>query len=267
MIMSFMSADDVNIHYLEAGSNSPIIFLHGLSDSSQFWEQLTNTLPNEYRIISPDLRGHGRSTKTSKITMDLFTRDLNNLINTLGIEKAVIIGFSLGALIALNFTLEHPDKVKSLILMSAYSSTSSDTRKKIGYLQKVTNERGVDGFFDEMIGLVYPSEFKIDQSTILKYKTIAVNNNSTDSLIRSLDVCKNFNVKDKLGGINIKTLIICGIEDSFVSNHCSEDLYQNIKNSKLIELEDAGHNILVPEKINEVKLEVVKFLKESKDII
>lgn len=259
--MSMMKINGVNIHCRDIGSGFPIILLHGLSDSSNFWDPLINSLSTHYRTVAPDLRGHGGSDKTSRITMELFTSDLEKLMEELEIQDTIIIGFSLGALISLNFALKHPKKVRSLILLSGYCYNSPELVNRFQNLQEVTKDKGVGGFFDEMIQLVYPEEFKFDEEILSESKEIALNMNNEESLICSLEVCKNFDVKDRLIEINVPTLIFCGNEDILVEPKNSEELGNGIKNSKLIKLDGAGHNIMVPEKTDGIILEILNFIE------
>lgn len=259
--MSRLELNDVKLSYMDKGSGFPIVLLHGLSDSSQFWEPLIDQLSKDHRTLAFDLRGHGGSGKTSRITMELFTNDLEKSMEELGIEESIIIGFSLGALISLQYTLNNPNKVKSLILLSSYSQCKQELYKTFQNLQEITREQGVEGFFDKMVSLVYTSEFKFDGKKLLEYKEIAVKMNSAESLIRSLDVCKNFNVNERLDEIKPPTLIFCGNEDILIPPENSEELNRGIKNSKLIKLSRVGHNIMVPEKVDQITSEIVKFLK------
>lgn len=257
-----MKINDVNIHLRDNGDGFPIILLHGLSDSSHFWDPLIDRLSSHYHTVAPDLRGHGGSSKTNNISMEIFTGDVKGMMEELGIEETIIIGFSLGALISLNFALKHPKKVRSLILLSGYGHNGPELIKRFQNLQDITLERGIGGFFDDMIQSVYPKEFEFDGEILAESKAIALNTNTKESLIYSLEVCKNFTVKNRLKEINVPTLVFCGNEDILIENKNSEELRRGIKNSKLIQLEGVGHNLLVPDKIDEIILEILKFLDE-----
>lgn len=254
--------NDVDIHCRDYGNGFPIILIHGLSDSSYFWDPLINRLSGHYRTVVPDLRGHGVSSKTNRISMELFTHDVEKLMEELDIEETIIIGFSLGASISLNFTLEHPKKVKSLVLLSSYCYNGPELVERFQNLQEITRDKGVGGFFDEMIKLVYPKKYIFDEEILAESKEIALDMNTKESLIHSLEVCKNFNVGDRINEIKIPTLIFCGNEDILIDPKNSEELNMGIKNSKLIKLDKVGHNLLLPASTDEIVRDILRFLGE-----
>ena len=186
--MPIIKFNNLKIHYLDEGKGEPLILLHGLSDSSNFWKPLINEFSKEYHLIVPDLRGHGISSKNVRISMKLFTQDLYNLVDKLDIQDAHIFGFSLGALIAQNFSLEYPQNVKSLVLLSAFSHCKPQLQDTFKKLEKITFNEGISGFFDMMIKLVYTPEFILDHDEIYTYKETAIKMNSTYALLQSLNL-------------------------------------------------------------------------------
>lgn len=105
-----------------AGQGFPILCLHGHPGSSRTMSVFTEPLSRHYRTISPDLRGYGRSQTTKPFTMDDHLADLEALLNRQSIECCLILGWSLGGILAIELALRHPDRVAGLILVatSAY---------------------------------------------------------------------------------------------------------------------------------------------------
>ena len=111
---------DIQLHYSEQGQGQPLILLHGNGeDSSYFIHQLSHFSSN-YRIIAIDTRGHGKSPRGDKsFTIKQFAEDLNDFMDEKGIAKAILLGFSDGGNIALEFALKHPEKVDKMIVDGA----------------------------------------------------------------------------------------------------------------------------------------------------
>lgn len=111
---------DIQLHYSEQGQGQPLILLHGNGeDSSYFIHQLSHFSSN-YRIIAIDTRGHGKSPRGDKpFTIKQFAEDLNDFMNKKGIAKAILLGFSDGGNIALEFALKYPEKVDKMIVDGA----------------------------------------------------------------------------------------------------------------------------------------------------
>jgi 3-oxoadipate enol-lactonase len=253
--------NNLKIYYLDEGAGVPLILLHGLSDSSDFWKPLINELSKEYRVIAPDLRGHGGSSKNVSISLELFTQDLYNLFDNLKLKNAHIFGFSLGALIAENFSLKYSQYVNSMVLFSSFSQCKPQLTKIFQKLRKITLDEGIAGFFDEMIELVYTPEFISDHDEVYKYKKTAVEMNSADVIVQSINVCIDFNIKNRVSEIKARTLIFSGSEDVLTPPIYSEELLQDIFHSQLYSLCNVGHNVMVPENFCEILGEINKFLK------
>jgi 3-oxoadipate enol-lactonase len=261
--MPIMKFNNLEIHYMDEGTGIPLILLHGLSDSSVFWKPLINELSEEYRIIVPDLRGHGNSSKDVSISLELFTGDLYNLLDNLKIKNAHIFGFSLGALIAENFSLKYSQFVNSMVLFSAFSYCKPQLIKRFQKLKKITLDKGIDGFFDEMIELVYTPKFILEHNGVYNYKKTVVGMNSLNVIIQSLNVCIDFNLKERLSEIKAPTLIFSGCEDILTPLIYSEELFGDIIHSQIYVLGNSGHNLMIQENIPEIILEIHKFLEKT----
>lgn len=108
---------EIELYYQEKGTGEPLILLHGNGESSAYFKAQIEHFSGRYRVIAPDTRGHGRSPRgTAPFTIGQFARDLYDFMEGLGLSSAVILGFSDGANIAVRFALDHPDRVRALIL-------------------------------------------------------------------------------------------------------------------------------------------------------
>lgn len=107
-------------HWIDEGDGPPIVFLHGATGSHhQFTEEHTPTISKQFRCISPDARGLGRSEHVTDMPATAWVDDLLGLLDHLKIDKAHIMGSSRGSRVALRFAIEYPDRVKSLLLDGA----------------------------------------------------------------------------------------------------------------------------------------------------
>lgn len=113
-------------HILTSGPEDgiPVIFVHGNASSSRFFEETLAALPSGYRGLAPDLRGYGDSeTKPLDATRGLgdFSDDLHDLVEVLGLEEFHLVGWSVGGSVAIQYTMDHPSGVASLVLVDAMS--------------------------------------------------------------------------------------------------------------------------------------------------
>lgn len=120
----FFDSDGVRIRYLDLGEGDAVVLLHGFALSAEANWALTgllSSLPQEYRMLAPDQRGHGRSDKPHDPEAYglAFVEDVIRLLDALEIEKAHVVGYSMGGGIALRLAADHPDRVRSVVLGGA----------------------------------------------------------------------------------------------------------------------------------------------------
>jgi pimeloyl-ACP methyl ester carboxylesterase len=110
--------DGTRLFALDAGQGPPLVFLHGgLADHRAAWARF-GALAGTHRVITPDLRGSGRSIYAGKLSWDKLADDVVAVLGQLGIERAIVGGMSMGSAVAVRFALRHPQCLRGLILMS-----------------------------------------------------------------------------------------------------------------------------------------------------
>lgn len=116
----FASMTDIQLHYIEQGEGKPLILLHGNGESCEYFEHQIVYFSCSYRVIAIDTRGHGQSPRGEQpFTIKQFAEDLYDFMNGKGISKAILLGFSDGGNIALEFALKHPERIEKMIIDGA----------------------------------------------------------------------------------------------------------------------------------------------------
>lgn len=111
---------DIQLHYIEQGQGQPMILLHGNGESCDYFEHQIPYFSSDYHVIAIDTRGHGKSPRGEKpFTIKQFAEDLHDFMDEKGIEKAILLGFSDGGNIALEFALKYPERVDKMIVDGA----------------------------------------------------------------------------------------------------------------------------------------------------
>ena len=119
--MPFLESDEKKIYYETAGAGEPLVLIHGIALDSRSWLDLPQFLSKKYTVLTYDLRGHGQSfAPATGYSYRDHVNDLKLLLNDLGFQKITLLGHSLGGAIAIKFALEHPEKVKSMILAAPH---------------------------------------------------------------------------------------------------------------------------------------------------
>jgi pimeloyl-ACP methyl ester carboxylesterase len=118
--MKYVDLHGERVAYLDDGHGEVILLLHGIAGSSQTWRAVTRPLSRRFRVIAPDLLGHGDSTKPrSDYSLGALSVMVRDLLDALGITRATIVGHSLGGGIAMQFMYQHPEYGQRLILIGS----------------------------------------------------------------------------------------------------------------------------------------------------
>jgi 3-oxoadipate enol-lactonase len=261
--MPKITVRDIETNYREEGSGFPLILIHGLSDDSTLWTPLVPELSKHYKTIAVDIRGHGCSSKPDNAySIKLFSEDLSGFMEKQEISQTHLMGLSMGGAVAQQFALDQPDKVRSLILLSAFSHSDPGLRDTMMQLRDSIEIGGLSAFFGEAVKWVVSSEFtSVNADAIAEMKVRSVQINSPEVVLRTIDACLDFNVKDKISQIRAPTLIISGREDALTPLHLAEEIHRSIRGSQWKILEGAGHNFFIPKKIPELTELILEFLE------
>lgn len=188
---------DIALYYQEKGNKEPFILLHGNGEDGSYFKNQIDYFSDRYRVIAVDTRGHGKSPRgTAPFTIEQFSYDLYDFMEDLKISKAVILGFSDGANIAMKFAMKFPDKVKALILNG-------------GNL----NPKGVKSATQIPIEIGY----KIARRFASKSPDAKKNAEMLGLMVNEPNIERN-----ELSKITAPTLVICGKRDMIKESHTKE---------------------------------------------
>ena len=134
----FISVNGTNLYYEVHGNGTPIILVHGNSESHKIYDVLTEELKSNHQVYAVDSRNHGKSDKTNTISYDLMAEDFIQFIEKLNIENPILYGFSDGGIIGLLIAIKRPGLLSKLIISGANLnpdgiSKSMTTIIKLGY--------------------------------------------------------------------------------------------------------------------------------------
>lgn len=252
---------DFKIHYREEGRGEPLILLHGFCESSDIWDEFTKVLSQRFRVITPDLLGHGENDppqiplnppliKGEKggfaweyvNTMEMQAECVAEVLKATGVEKCTIAGHSMGGYAALAFAELFPQKVRGICLF--HSTALADTEEK-----KLDRDRAIDAvkkdktaFLEGLIPKMFaPANVERMEDKITRVMSIAKNIHET-GLIAALAGMRNR--KDRqhvLENADYPVLFIIGKNDLLIP--CDKMLPQIVKpgHSEVLFLSGVGH--------------------------
>jgi 3-oxoadipate enol-lactonase len=259
--MNSLKLEDWNLYYEEAGAGDPVVLVHGMGSDHTVWNGILPLLEGEYRVLAVDLRGHGLSGKNpGQCTLKSFARDLIMFLDMLNIEKAHFIGHSMGGAVLMKLAIHHPERIRSLVLISSFAYTDNHLNRTLTELLK-TLPSGYDAFFDACLKFTYTPKFvEKNRNEFRKIKTINSKTVSIQVLEDTINVCLNVDLLDDLKNIETPTLIIAGKKDGFTPPRHGIAIKNAVQSGKFIQINGVGHNLPV-EKPEDTYLQIGDFLK------
>jgi 3-oxoadipate enol-lactonase len=250
----------LSLHYydLNSGGAPIVILLHGLGATGDSWQlQLPALLESGYRILAPDMRGFGKSSyPEGPNSPRIMAEDVANFLNRLEVTSVYVVGISMGGTIALQFALEHPSMVDSLLLVNTFARLRP---RKISYWLFYS----IRFLLIQVLGIPYQARFvakrlfPYPEQELLREtfynQIIQANPAGYRSTIKSF---VNFNVTDRLCEIQSPTLVVTGDEDTVVPPKTQKELADKIPNADQVVINNTGHAVIVekPEEFNHVML-------------
>jgi len=255
---------DINISYRTYGEGYPLIMIMGYGSTMEMWEdQLINSFSKEYKVIIFDNRGIGETSEGQKeFTIEQFAEDTYGLMDSLKIEKAHVLGWSMGSYIAQELALKHPEKIDKLVLYASVCSPemfppSPEVLSTLEDNSGTPEEQGA-----RWISVIFPSEWiKNNDERIKEIFYRPLGNIKPENIGKqAMAIGKWEGTCSRISSINNKTLVIAGKEDMLVPPANSEYVASKISNSKLVLVDGAGHGLMFqyPDKFTQ---EVTEFLK------
>ena len=240
------------LHLVETGdpSGRPILFIHGFSQSCYSWNrQLESDLAKDFRLIAMDIRGHGHSEKPQDAYGDskLWADDVKAVIDTLGLDRPILVGWSYGPLIILDYIRHYgEDNLGGINFIGGVTKLGSDDASAVltpEFLSLVpgffsTNaEEGTQSLESLLRLCLAPEPAEEELSAMLDHSV------STPAYVRQAMFARSFDNDDLLPNIRIPLLITHGAADRVVKPLAAEQINTAVPNSQLHLVENAEHAV------------------------
>jgi pimeloyl-ACP methyl ester carboxylesterase len=238
-------SNGITISYHDSGSGMPILFLHSFGHNKNLWfPQLTHFLERGFRVLAPDMPGHGDSSyDRARHGVDQMAQGYAELLDSLGIGKAILVGISMGGYIALRMWARRPDLIAAMVLSNSKAEKDSDEIVARRHAQVENIEKnGLEHFVStgapkRLSPLTLERRpWVLDTITLLNYTVPAeVNAATLEAMARKEDDTK------VLPTIDVPVLVTSGSDDLFIPKDSPGNLHAGIKGSRFHEIAGTGH--------------------------
>ncbi|AYB42186.1 alpha/beta hydrolase [Paenibacillus lautus] len=252
--MEKVQCNGSTICYVDQGQGEPVILLHGFCGSSAYWEQVLPYLQG-FRVIVPDLRGHGRSdAPMGSYTIEQMADDVLLLMDELDIPKAALLGHSLGGYIALSFAQRYASRLNGfgLIHSTGYPDSDEAKEKRVKAVSSIQGE-GITAFVDGLVpGLFAPDTKETKPECIQRAKEIGYLTPPQGAIGAALAMRERPDRRDVLSASTLPILLVAGEKDGLIP--AERTFTTDHDNVTRIVIEGAGHMSMMetPEKLGEV---------------
>jgi non-heme chloroperoxidase len=248
-----LSLDDGTLWYDETGEGPPLVFVHGGWTDADAWQAQVERFADEFRVITFDVRGHGRTgaTDRARYTIDLFVDDLRRLLDHLDATRPILCGISLGSMVVQEFLSQHPGEARGAVLAGALRSmppvelplASKPFLSPLPALSLSLSTTGPRTTFRTMLGSIRAVTggpwLALDPA--VRARTMdAVGAFSRPEFLKVFDALYDFDPPE-LTDVTTPTLVVHGASEAPPVKRQSAQIADRLPNARLLSIADAAH--------------------------
>lgn len=239
--MAWIETGDARLYYEvhggadEAAAAPWVVLLHGVGGNHASWFYQVAAWRERFRVVVVDARGFGRSTDPGNIGRDAFVDDLERLFDAAHIDRAVLIGQSMGGGTAVSYTCRHPDRVNALVL--------ADTLFGVELPDGVRDEMDAVGRYTATLSQqerVLGSTFRRQQPGLSMLYTALASFNGVN--VRTLTGVQTLHSPREIAAVGVPVLFVVGEEDALFPSHAVRAVQRELPGSGFVELPGVGHS-------------------------
>ncbi len=242
--MRLVKSDDAEIVYWVEGDGPPLVLLHPFPANHELWLPASRELVSRYRVILPDLRGHGESgIGEGPAIMEKHAADLASVLDDAEVGRAAMAGVSIGGYLLFEFWRRYRGRVAALILCStrAQADTAAGRNNRLKVAAEVL-EKGTEPFIESMIPKVFGrSTLDARPDLVDGAKRMMLKMSAEDISLVQRGMAERPESITTLKTINVPTMVVVGDEDTLSPVADAELMRQNISGSQLKVVPKAGH--------------------------
>lgn len=242
--MPAVERDGTRISFAELGSGPPVVLLHSFLCSGAMWREQVPRLAQAGRVVNIDLRGHGDSGPVDG-PIDLYElmEDVVAVLDSLGIERAMWAGLSIGGMIAMRAALRVPDRVAGLALLDTHAG-SETAFNRIKYTAMGVGARylGIAPFIPTLTRLMFGRTTRQENPSLVSEWEERFRGVHVPSMLRYVKcLLQRDSVVRQLAEVDRPALVMVGEEDETLPRGCAEEIAASLPQARLVVVPGAGH--------------------------
>lgn len=229
----------------EDGKGPPVLLLHGMGADRLLWNAVATPLAAEFHILAPDLRGHGATPVPSGSTFTLaeMEADVLRLLDQRSLETVHLVGHSAGGLLALRMALDHPERIRSLIVVCGAAYFDNHARSIVDRWWSTYAEEGPDALALRFLKDLYYPDWVEAHMDVVDQIYEEVNHRDYSAAVAWGRSLKTFDERNSITAIRKPTLIVQAMDDQVMDASHGRILRQSIPGSLIRILAQTGHMV------------------------
>ena len=249
----FIEANGLNIYYEEHGQGTPLLLIHGGTANSESWQPYLAAFAEHYRVITPDSRGHGRTTNPlNTMSYQLLADDMEAFVQALDLQKPLIYGYSDGGQVALEIGMRYPDLPQALVIGGAWFKFTEQYQALMR-----------SWFGDELACAADTEQFAQQHPDWTAWLQQIYGPDDWKRLIQQIKPMwvtpLNYTPAD-FSRVLAPTLVLLGDRDNFVPIEEASEMYRLLPNAELAVLPGIDHGGFLSKKVALIQPLILDFL-------
>lgn len=264
MINRIKLKNGIEQEYLDCGEGEVILLLHGLGSTKADWDLQLKAFSENHRVIAPDLRGHGNSSKPEareQYGISLCAEDCVLLLQELGISLCSVVGFSMGGAVAFEMAVNQPDLISKLIIVNTapdFNDLGEMGEEMVRERTKILQTVGVEPLARQIASGMFPGE---DQEELKKAFFERARRNPVNAYYNSFITLMEWGIGSKLRDIKVPTLVVASDLD-YTPVSLKEAYAGKMQNARVEVVKQSRHGVTMdqPWEFNRI---ILNFLKNG----
>ncbi len=245
--MPVLNNSDVHLHYETVGEGPPLMLIAGLASDHASWGPVTPTLAKHFTLIMPDNRGAGQTRCGAPISINAMADDIAALLDHLSIERAHVLGHSMGGIIAMKLAASAPKRIARLVLAASCAQTQARAVSVVDNILALREagapqEHWLRAFFHWL----FKPEFFENRNAVDAAIALSIaypHAQTTENMRRQIDALRHYDASGLPAAIETETLLLAGELDLMFSPHNIESAFSAARNGRMTVLPGAAHSL------------------------
>ncbi len=247
---------------LAVGQGSPVVLIHGVGLDQSIWSDQRNVLSKDHTVITYDIYGHGDSALSKQlVTLDVFSEQLLGVLDHFELERADIVGFSIGSLIAETFCLAHPDRVDRMGVLNGVFDRSPEEGAGVRQRLEVAKSEGPSAIINAAVERWFSPEFQEARPDVISAVRKRLESNDPEGFLPAYGIFAHIDdqIAERIGEIKADVLVMTGTLDTGSTPAMAYRLAERLDNAR-VEILEGGRHMMPVENADYVSAVLSDFL-------